>query len=82
MMRKVRVEEAGDSELPSGSTIDIVEFLDAEAAVQARIDAGRRTRWVRAAPAHLHPSYGYHQGVSGYRVLPVCSILPGRPPRS
>ena len=39
MMRKVRVEEAGDSELLSGSTIDIVEFLDAEAAVQARIDA-------------------------------------------
>ena len=42
MMRKVRVEEAGDSELLSGSTIDIVEFLDAEAAVQARIDAGEK----------------------------------------
>ena len=42
MMRKVRVEEAGDSELLSGSTIDIVEFLDAEASVQARIDAGEK----------------------------------------
>ncbi|MBO5339862.1 MAG: DNA-directed RNA polymerase subunit beta', partial [Oscillospiraceae bacterium] len=42
MMRKVRVEEAGDSNLLSGSTIDIVEFLDAEAAVQARIDAGEK----------------------------------------
>ena len=42
MMRKVRVEEARDSELLSGSTIDIVEFLDAEAAVQARIDAGEK----------------------------------------
>ena len=42
MMRKVRVEEAGDSELLSGSTIDIVEFLDAEAAVQARIDSGEK----------------------------------------
>ena len=42
MMRKVRVEEAGDSELLSGSTIDIVEFLDAEAAVQARINAGEK----------------------------------------
>jgi len=40
MMRKVRVEDAGDSELLSGATVDIIEFLDAEAAVQARIDAG------------------------------------------
>ena len=40
MMRKVRVEEAGDSDLLSGSTVDIIEFRDAEAAVQARIDAG------------------------------------------
>jgi len=42
MMRKVRVEESGDSDLLSGATIDIVEFLDAEAAVQARIDAGEK----------------------------------------
>jgi DNA-directed RNA polymerase subunit beta' len=40
MMRKVRVEEAGDSDLLSGSTIDIIEFLDAEEAVKARIAAG------------------------------------------
>ena len=40
MMRKVRVEEAGDSNLLSGSTIDIIEFLDAEEAVKARIAAG------------------------------------------
>ncbi len=40
MMRKVRVEDAGDSELLSGSTIEVIEFLDAQAAVQARIDAG------------------------------------------
>jgi len=42
MMRKVRVEDSGDSTLLSGSTIDIIEFLDAEAAVQARIDAGEK----------------------------------------
>ena len=42
MMRKVRVEDAGDSDLLSGSTIDIVEFLDAEEAVKARIDAGEK----------------------------------------
>ena len=42
MMRKVRVEEAGDSGLLSGSTIDIVDFLDAEEAVKARIAAGEK----------------------------------------
>ena len=40
MMRKVRVEEPGDTELLTGSTIDSFEFEDANAAVQARIDAG------------------------------------------
>ena len=40
MMRKVRVEEAGDSDLLSGSTVDIIEFKDAVKAVQARIAAG------------------------------------------
>ena len=40
MMRKVRVEDAGDSELLSGSAVDITEYRDAVAAVQARIDAG------------------------------------------
>ena len=40
MMRKVRVEEPGDTELLTGSTIDTFEFEDANAAVQARIDAG------------------------------------------
>ena len=42
MMRKVRVEDSGDTQLLSGSTIDIGEFMDAEAAVQARIDAGEK----------------------------------------
>ena len=42
MMRKVRVEDSGDSTLLSGSTIDIIEYLDAEAAVQARIAAGEK----------------------------------------
>jgi len=40
MVRKVRVEDAGDSELLSGSTIELSEYLDAKNAVQARIDAG------------------------------------------
>ncbi len=40
MMRKVRVEDAGDSTLLSGSTVELIEYEDAKAAVQARIDAG------------------------------------------
>ncbi len=42
MMRKVRVEETGDSDLLSGSTIEITEFRDAEEAVKARIAAGEK----------------------------------------
>ena len=40
MMRKVRVEEAGSTELVAGSQVDRSEFEAANAAVQARIDAG------------------------------------------
>ncbi len=40
MMRKVRVEEPGDTDLLTGSVIDNFEFEDANAAIQARIDAG------------------------------------------
>jgi DNA-directed RNA polymerase subunit beta' len=40
MMRKVRVEDPGDSCLLTGTVVDNFEFLDANAAVQARIDAG------------------------------------------
>ena len=40
MMRTVRVEDAGDSNLLVGAVVDTFEFEDANAAVQARIDAG------------------------------------------
>ena len=40
MMRKVRVEDPGDTTLLSGTVVDVFEFEDANAAVQARIDAG------------------------------------------
>ena len=40
MMRKVRVEDPGDSDLLTGTVIDNTEFEDANAKVQARIDAG------------------------------------------
>ena len=54
MMRKVRVEEPGDTELLTGSTIDTFEFEDANAAVQARIDAGEEElRFATATPILL-----------------------------
>ncbi len=40
MMRKVRVEEPGDTELLSGTVVDNFEFEEANEAIQARIDAG------------------------------------------
>jgi len=40
MMRKVRVEEPGDTDLLSGTVVDTFEFDDANARIQARIDAG------------------------------------------
>ena len=42
MMRKVRVEDAGDSTLLSGSTVDIIEYKDAYKAVEERIAAGEK----------------------------------------
>ena len=40
MMRKVKVEDPGDTSLLVGTTIDSFEFEDANTEVQARIDAG------------------------------------------
>ena len=42
MMRKVRVEEGGDSTLLSGSTVDVIEYKDAVKAVEDRIAAGEK----------------------------------------
>jgi DNA-directed RNA polymerase subunit beta' len=53
MMRKVRVEEPGDSCLLTGTVIDIFEFEDANAAVQARIDAGESELRLATASAVL-----------------------------
>ncbi|MEL4105518.1 DNA-directed RNA polymerase subunit beta' [Oscillospiraceae bacterium WX1] len=40
MMRKVRIEEGGDTELLAGTTVDILEFKRANHDIQARLDAG------------------------------------------
>ena len=40
MMRKVRIEDPGDTALLTGSTVDTFEFEDANTEIQRRIDAG------------------------------------------
>ena len=53
MMRKVRVEEPGDTALLTGTVVDVFEFEDANAAVQARIDAGEEDLKLAEASAML-----------------------------
>jgi len=53
MMRKVRVEEPGDSTLLTGTVVDTFEFEDAKAAVQARIDASEEDLRLPTASAML-----------------------------
>ena len=53
MMRKVRVEDPGDSTLLTGTVIDTFEYEDANAAVQARIDAGETDLKLATASAML-----------------------------
>jgi len=42
MTRKVRVDDSGDTGLLLGSMVDVNEYNDENAAIQARIDAGER----------------------------------------
>ena len=53
MMRKVRIEEPGDSTLLTGTVVDTFEFEDAKSAVQARIDAGETDLQMPTASAML-----------------------------
>ena len=53
MMRKVRVEDPGDTTLLTGTVVDTFEYEDANAAVQARIDAGEEDLKLASATAVL-----------------------------
>ena len=53
MMRKVRVEDPGDTSLLTGTSIDVFEYEDANAAIQARIDAGEEDLRPAVASAML-----------------------------
>ena len=54
MTRKVKVEDAGDTNLLLGSMVDITDFEAENEAVQAKIDAGDRTlRPAKSSPVLL-----------------------------
>ena len=53
MMRKVRVEDPGDTNLLTGVSIDTFEFEDANAEIQKRIDAGETELRLATASATL-----------------------------
>jgi len=53
MMRKVRIEEPGSTSLLTGTVVDTFEFEDANAAIQARIDAGEEDLQLATASAML-----------------------------
>ncbi len=74
MMRKVRIEDAGSTDLLSGSTVDVNELKDANKAIQARIDAGEGG--LTLAAGHADPAR-HHKGVARNRQLDVRRVLPG-----
>ena len=53
MMRKVRVEDPGDTKLLVGAVVDTFEYEDANAEIQARIDAGETDLQLAEASAVL-----------------------------
>ena len=79
MMRKVRVEDAGDTELLSGAMADVLEVEDANATVRDRIAAGetREDGEPLQEATYTQLLHGYHEGLSGHGFLPVRRLLPG-----
>ena len=53
MMRKVRVDDPGDTKLLVGAVVDTFEYEDANAEIQARIDAGETDLHLAEASAVL-----------------------------
>ena len=68
MLKKVRIEEAGDTEFLPGTNVDILEFEDVNKALE---EEGKRACNRRADHAW------YYKGITCYQLLPVSSVLPG-----
>ena len=74
MMKKVRVEDAGDTTLLPSSLVEKSELLAENLKIRERIAAGE----TGFEGSHLHtcPSR-YHKGIASYRFLPFRRFLPG-----
>jgi DNA-directed RNA polymerase subunit beta' len=68
MLKKIRIEDNGDTELLPGTMVDFLEYEDINEKMEAegKDSGGRKTG-----------SAGYYQSFSGNRFLYVSSILPG-----
>ena len=76
MMRKVKVDDQGDTELFTGEIVDKSEFLAANEKIAELQCSGRR----RPENGYFHTgAAGYYQGIAGYRVA-SCRRLPSRKP--
>ncbi|MFR5781686.1 MAG: hypothetical protein ACLUEK_07545 [Oscillospiraceae bacterium] len=74
MMRKVRIEDAGDTKLLR-ATVDISELRTANE--RSAHQAGELSERASAARGHLHPAaHGHHQGLPRDRE-PLRRLLPG-----
>jgi rpoC_TIGR: DNA-directed RNA polymerase, beta' subunit len=68
MLKKIRIEDNGDTEFLPGTLVDFLEYED----VNEQIGKRRQTacRW--------KTGYAwYYQGISCYKLLPVSRFLPG-----
>ena len=68
MLRKVRVEDAGDTDFLVGEQVDKFEFEEANERMEAE---GEQPATCRAAPAR------HHQGLALDRVVHLGGLLPG-----
>ncbi len=74
MMRKVRVDDAGDTTLLAGSMVDKSEFETANEEIEARVAAGE----TESSSGYLCTGFTwYYEGFPRNGFFPLCGILPG-----
>ena len=79
MCRKVRVTDAGSSDLIGGALANRLDVESVNEELKARIEGRGDRPEAGGVPAG---AAGHHQGRPGHRVLPVRRFLPGDHPRA
>ncbi|MFR8230636.1 MAG: DNA-directed RNA polymerase subunit beta', partial [Anaeromassilibacillus sp.] len=77
MMKKVKVEDPGDTKLLPSSLVEKTEFEAENQIVRERIAAGEPD----LREATCSPTLGYYQGLLGDRFVPLGCLFPGDDPR-